>query len=93
MPNYVTSLSHSDGKGIPIQRTRWWAEDADAIDAAKRWLRLHRNVTRTLPRSFDTWTVARSDLRVGARIIATGGATDGKRSTGKRTAPDSGATT
>lgn len=74
--SYLIKLSFSDNHGTPWNVTRVRETDDEAIDTAKRALRLHRRVCDHMPEAYDTWTVSKPDHKTGYRIVATGAASD-----------------
>lgn len=76
MPDYLIVLCHADGRAGRAQRTRWWADDAGAVDQAYRWLRLHQRTSGINRPVFDQWVVSRYDHRHLPIIIASGGIND-----------------
>lgn len=69
---YTLSLSFKDGYGTSVQRRVTRDSEADAIDAARRWLRLHCNTAPGFGRHFDQWSVAHMHPTRGHIIIAAG---------------------
>lgn len=70
---YLVTLTLSGTKQQSVPRTVWRATDDEAIEAAKRLLRLHRNAYRMHTHRFDQWTVAKPGGNGLPRIIAYGG--------------------
>lgn len=55
---YLITLSFADGKGMSYSRSVLRRDQSEAIDAAKRMLRLSRNTCPPGMRPFDTWKVS-----------------------------------
>jgi hypothetical protein len=71
MRAWLLTLYHADRPDLRVRRVIWRDHQAEAIDGAIRWLRLHR---RTSParKPFDTWSVSTMDTgQILPRIVAT----------------------
>lgn len=78
MQAYRLRLYHGDRPDLNVDRTLFRDSDAEAIDAAQRWLSLHRRTTPAL-KPFDHWSVFIVDGRNHLpRIVASGGYSDGR---------------
>lgn len=76
MREYLCTLSDST-KCLPtLRRVKIRDSQAEAVDAAVRWLRLARRINPAAACQYDRWTVAVLDDLKGWLIVATGGPDD-----------------
>lgn len=69
---FILRLSYVDGHGIPTERDINRPTQAEAIDAAQRWLRLTRNTAGPYARQYNTWSVLIPNEERGVTVIAEG---------------------
>lgn len=69
---YRLTLAHAQSPGTPSRRFIDRRNVAEAEDAAKRWLRLSRNIARPGDRLYDTWLVEVPTAGESFRLIASG---------------------
>lgn len=72
---YLVTTWQTGREDERVTRQRYERTDEAAVETAKRFLRLQRNIKRDLPDAADRWSVARSDPKVGWRIVHSGDVT------------------
>jgi hypothetical protein len=74
--HYHICLFRDDRLMTPVVRIVVRDSDDDAVESARRWLRLVRRTNAGQPRLPDRWSVARATATTLPRIIASGSADD-----------------